>query len=429
MADVRVLVIDGNADRRARLLSDLSGSGFQVTVADSGRQGVEEAQVGTFDAILLDVALWGSPNSFQVLERLQSIGVLATTAVLMSVPQEGDARIGACLDLGASDYVTEPHEPRVISARIRGILALREVAAQELTVDQREALQKIENDVQIARQIQLGFLPDELPQPEGWQLAARFHPAREVAGDFYDAFFLTQNRRVGFLIADVCDKGVGAALFMSLARSLLRAYARQHYGISGWTKILDGDGDSSALKSLRTTRGGGMPGIGTAALKNAVELTNGYITENHLDMNMFLTLFFGVFDPATGAIVYCNGGHCPPLIVGADGGIRQKLAITGPAVGIFADAEFGIEQAQLEPGETLFCFTDGVTDARDPQRQLFGEQRLEELLTEPAGNAEGLMNRFEIQLQSHIANAVQFDDITMLALHRSAKPSAPQPLP
>ena len=103
---------------------------------------------------------------------------------------------------------------------------------------ERENLLKLERDVQIARKIQESFLPGELPQPAGWEIAARFHPAREVAGDFYDSFQLTQGRRVALVIADVCDKGVGAALFMALFRSLYRAYSQQNYSMR-WTDVMD----------------------------------------------------------------------------------------------------------------------------------------------------------------------------------------------
>ncbi|NJP05414.1 MAG: cyclic nucleotide-binding domain-containing protein [Chloroflexaceae bacterium] len=97
---------------------------------------------------------------------------------------------------------------------------------------ERESFLKLEHDVQTAKQIQHSFLPDSIAQPEGWHICSRFHPAREVAGDFYDCFLMSQGRRIGLIIADVCDKGIGAALFMALSRSLLRAYIEQNQFIS-----------------------------------------------------------------------------------------------------------------------------------------------------------------------------------------------------
>lgn len=126
-------------------------------------------------------------------------------------------------------------------------------------------------------------------------------------------------------------------------------------------------------------------------------------------------------------LAYVNGGHCPPVLVGTEG-IKTTLETTGPAVGLFPNVEFGIAHAQLEPGDILFCYTDGVTDARDPERVFFGEERLQELLTQSTTSATELLNRFEWNLQAHIASADQFDDITMLAVqwtpHEQSSPSA-----
>src|SRR5262249_19237014 len=134
--------------------------------------------------------------------------------------------------------------------------------------------ERYERDVQIGRQIQASFLPDTLPQANGWEISARFQPAREVAGDWYDAFSLTHGR-VGLVIADVCDKGVGAALFMALMRSLIRAYAQQHYALR-WLDAVASD-DLSAPHA--STPGGRRlpPSVGVTALRNAIELTNNYI--------------------------------------------------------------------------------------------------------------------------------------------------------
>ena len=425
MAAQTILIIDNSAERRTALLGQLTTLGYTGSGAENGRVALDLMGTQRFDLVLLDIGLWGMINSYQLLERMRANGTLAGTPVIILVPAEGNPGIGRCLDLGATDYLPAPFLPAVVQSRVRGCLAQRKLLEHQQGEEQQASLLKIERDVQIARQIQLGFLPSQLPQLPGWEIAARFHPAREVAGDFYDAFMLTQNRRVGFVVADVCDKGVGAALFMSLSRSLVRAFAQQHYSVSEWTNVLGDGGDDLALPSPRREKGRqSMPKIGAAALKNAMVLTNNYITDNHLDMNMFVTLFFGVFDPVTGALIYANGGHCPPLIIGAEG-VRAKLGMTGPAVGMLPGADFKIAQAQLDPGEILFCYSDGVTDARDPEHKFFGEKRMLGLLAQPAASASALLDRFESNLQAHIASADQFDDITMMAIQRL--PTSPTP--
>lgn len=276
---------------------------------------------------------------------------------------------------------------------------------------EQELLLVYERDLQIARMIQTDFLPETLPPIPGWEIAACFHPARLVAGDFYDAFFLANNR-LGIVIADVCDKGVSAALFMSLFRSLIRAFAQQHYHLS-WLDALT-DTSSKPKKGVRSQ----APNIGTTALKNAVSLTNNYIANNHSRVNMFATLFFGVLNPHTGLLHYINAGHEAPVICGFDG-IKSRLKPTGPAVGMMPNRNFGIEQVNLEVGDILVAYSDGVTDARDPKGQFFTEEKLLSLLQQPAPSATAMLNRIETNVYAFIADADQFDDITMLAVMRN----------
>ncbi len=287
------------------------------------------------------------------------------------------------------------------------------VLNNHLLIQQQQKMYKIENDIQIARRIQLNFLPNTLPEVPGWEIGGRFQPAREVAGDFYDFFKMMNNRRLGIIIADVCDKGVGAALFMSLTRSLLRAFAQQSHNVN-WAESLFEDPDSSF--SVKT--GSGRLAIRANALKTAVVDTNEYITEHHLDLNMFATMFFGMLDPATGKLLYINGGHCPPMIISPDGVIKERLEPTGPAVGMFPGAEFEILEAKMEPGDILFCFTDGVTDARNPAGKMFHEEGIISLIHPPLDSANDLLDRVHNALNNYISDAVQFDDITMVAVRQ-----------
>jgi sigma-B regulation protein RsbU (phosphoserine phosphatase) len=150
---------------------------------------------------------------------------------------------------------------------------------------------------------------------------------------------------------------------------------------------------------------------GATALKNAINLTNNYITRNHGRTNMFATVFFGVLDPATGALMYINAGHNPPVIIGHQG-VKASLAPTGPAVGLFPDLEFGIETMDLEPGDILLAYTDGAADAINLQDEFYGEERLLALAQEPAGSAAAVLERIQAGLNEHMSGADQFDDIT-----------------
>ena len=270
-----------------------------------------------------------------------------------------------------------------------------------------------ERELEIGRLIQASFLPRELPKLEGWDIAGRFEAAREVAGDFYDAFALSGGKRMGLVLGDVCDKGVGAALFMGLFRSLIRAFADQHYSL-GWMDVLSSEPQGASVGRRRA-----LLSTGTTALKNAIDLTNQYISRNHGHTSMFATIFFGLLDPATGALMYINGGHEPPAIVGPNG-VKARLEPTGPAVGLFPGVEFGIEQVELEPGDALLIFTDGVSDARNPRNEAFTEERLLALTQEPFLSVAELLDRIHSALRQHIGNAIQYDDITLLGVRRKS---------
>jgi sigma-B regulation protein RsbU (phosphoserine phosphatase) len=306
----------------------------------------------------------------------------------------------------------------------RGIL--RDVTENlRMEAELRKAKDAAEGELEIGRQIQAGFLPEHLPQPQGWEINGHFRPAREVAGDFYDAFLLARGSMMGIVIADVCGKGVGAALFMALVRSLVRAYANHNFSQNTIEVIARGQARAATTLAHRSAlvAQGVIPAT-SSVLKDAVlrtvTETNDYIATNHGKANMFATLFLGVLDPASGLLTYVNGGHDAPVISG--GGINKvRLDPTGPAVGMLPDMEFKVHQVYLEPGDTLVMYTDGVVDARNPRGGFFGEPHLLSLLARPTESAGALLQAIDDDLRAHIADASQFDDITMLAIRRTAE--------
>ncbi|QES51097.1 hypothetical protein DEJ50_27925 [Streptomyces venezuelae] len=302
------------------------------------------------------------------------------------------------------DYLVPPFLPALVGARLHSCSERAELGRTLREADARAELVSYEKELEIGREIQAGFLPEALPVPDGWEIDVRFRPARQVAGDFYDVFELVHRRRLAVVVADVCDKGVGAALFMALIRSLLRHTA-----------------ENSGLQHLVAAgrSGGRIPVVGATPLLNAVTATNGYLTRNHLRQGYFATLFFGVLDPLTGSLVYINGGHNPPLLLSADGGRPVALEVTGPAVGVLPDCVYTLGYAQLDPGDTLFVFTDGVPEARCPEGRFLGDERMLDLLAEPPpGNGRDVLDRMDSAVREHTGTAEQHDDVTMLALHR-----------
>jgi|GEM_PF-673157 len=268
-------------------------------------------------------------------------------------------------------------------------------------------------ELEKGREMQLNFLPPELLKIPNWEISAFFKPARQVAGDFYDTFPVLE-KYVGLVIADVCDKGVGAALFMALFRSLIRIFASQTAMRSFYQKITLG----SSAKFDQLTDSNYISELTPINVLESVALTNDYVAEHHGDLGMFATLFFGILDPITGILYYINGGHEPVFIINSEGEIQQKLNSTGPAVGMMPNMKFRVERAQLESGDILIGYTDGVTEARALGGEFFSDQRLLDILTKPFPSVSHLLDEINKNVINHIGEADQFDDITLLAIQR-----------
>jgi len=353
-----------------------------VTTAVNGRDALDRLAAAPFDVMLLDIMM-PELNGYQVLERLRDEPPLAAVRVIMLSALDEVDSVVRCLELGADDYLTKPFNATLLRARIESSLARKRLR-------DREALhaRSLERELEIGREIQAEFLPARLPEIPGWQFAAALRSARQVGGDFYDAFAVDASGRVALAVADVCDKGVGAALFMALYRTMLRVAAARNGT-------------------------GAVPDPGAA-----LHLVNDYIATIHGRSNMFATVFFAVLDPASGELAFANGGQEPPLLRRA-GGAVERLLPTGPAVGMFAGAAFATAWVRLAPGDALLVFSDGVTEARGDDGTLYGDDRLAGLLVEPAGSAAELLARVEGDLARHVGAAPASDDVTLLAIRRS----------
>jgi serine phosphatase RsbU (regulator of sigma subunit) len=385
--------------------------GHAVTTAENGRQALELLQAPardqalSYDVVLLDI-LMPEMDGYETLAHIKENGALRHVPVIMiSAVDELDSVV-RCIEMGAEDYLPKEFNPTILRARIGACLEKKRLRDKEQLY-----LRGLERELEIGRQIQASFLPGKLPQPSGWQIASFFRPAREVAGDFYDVFPLAGGKLVGLLVGDVSGKGVGAALFMSLFRSLLRAFAEQKFS----TGIQVPDPRKRSLEpgtwNLELTK---------EAAQHTVEEVNNYVARTHAQASMFTTLYFSVLDLGTGSLAYVNAGHDSPVLV-RQAGSQARLRSTGPAVGLMPRMRFGAEQVQLEPGDTLFIYTDGVTDAHSPQGRFFGERGLLSLLEQPSPSLEALLQHLEASLDQHISIASQFDDITALAIRRSPR--------
>src|SRR5215207_5217770 len=241
--------------------------------------------------------------------------------------------------------------------------------------------QRFEQELEVARLIQQNFLPKELPDLPGWRVSAYYRPAREVGGDFYDVIALPDGR-VGFVVGDVTDKGVPAALVMSATRSVLGASAQ---------RLIE-------------------PG-------EVLERVNEHLCPD-MPEKMFVTCLYGVLDPSTGRLRFANAGHDLPYVKTADGVV--ELRARGMPLGLMPDMPYEEKEAILAPGDSVLLHSDGVVEAHDPRRDMFGFPRLKRIVADSAGGQE-LIDRVLGALAAFTGPDVeQEDDITMVTLQRTA---------
>jgi phosphoserine phosphatase RsbU/P len=286
--------------------------------------------------------------------------------------------------------------------QMRGDLATWRAALQRNTAEEVRRVWELE----IARDIQQSFLPQEFPEIPGAEVAAMMQAARDVGGDFYDVIPLSAER-VGVLVADVAGKGFPASMYMALARTLLRAQS-----LSGRPRYLSEALESAQLRQLmRSGSSGALAALG------AVRQTNDYFQANHASDGMFFTLFYAVYEVSTRRLVYVNAGHNPPLLYNARTGAQAWLKPTDMAIGFLADRPYEPQWHQMAPGDNLVLYTDGVTEAFDAARCPFGEERLEAVVrTHAQESAAGLVTAIGGAVRDHAGAAPQSDDITLLVL-------------
>jgi serine phosphatase RsbU (regulator of sigma subunit) len=272
--------------------------------------------------------------------------------------------------------------------RTRRLEIITGIAQQAALAIQNDLLQKemfvrerLETEVQMARQIQKTFIPESLPEVAGWEFAARWKTARQVGGDFYDVFYLP-GEQIGLFIADVADKGVPAALFMALTRTLVRA------------AVLDTDSPAEALRRVND------------------------LLFPDTKQGMFVTAVYAVLDTERNQLTYVNAGHNPPIWVKCDGTL-ERLTRSGVALGASEEARYEQRVIQLDQEDSLLLYTDGLTEAFNNDGEFFGDTRLDEaLVSNSCSSAHELIDVVEKSLIDFVQDMPAADDLTMLVVRR-----------
>lgn len=401
-----VLVVD-DTPANIQILMETLKDDYRIIAAVNGKRALQlAASTPPPDIILLDVMM-PEMDGYEVCAKLKADAKTRDTPIIFITAMNDAQDETKGLELGAVDYITKPFSQAVVLARVKSHLELKQAREilknQNVILEQRVeertkevlelqktefdllmAKEKVENELNIAAQIQKSILPSSFPaypDRKEFELHAVMQPARYIGGDFYDFFFIDDNT-LALVVADVSDKGVPAALFMMVSRTLIHSLA------------VDNPSPSVVL-----------------------EKANNVMCQNN-DSGMFVTVFLAFYNVSSGKLTATNGGHSASLIIDPDGASREWATTHGPALGFMEELPYKEETIDLEVGQTLFLYTDGVTEAMSQDNVLFGLGKLRDLLKRKHDfKLDRLCSDIEISL-SEFQEGQQFDDITMLALKR-----------
>ena len=378
-----LLVVDDNEDNRYTLTRRLQREGYaNLTTAEDGQQALEFLNARPFDLVLLDVMMPGL-NGYEVLERMRADARLRHIPVIMiSALDEVDSVI-RCIELGAEDYLPKPFNPTLLRARVGASLEKKRLR-DEIVRNAR----RMERELDKAREIQLSMVPREFPVPTAEspvEVFAVLEPARETGGDLYDCFWVSPGH-LCLAIGDVSDKGASAALFMARTKAVLRVMATS------------------------------LAQAGCAPMAaDLVSRINEELARDNTQV-MFVTLFLCMVDVQTGHLDWCNAGHAAPVRVMPHGVLTPIPVERSIPVGVRETIAHSSGEATLVPGECLFLYTDGVTEAANEQEELFGEERLAAALGAVAGRSAVEVVRAVLDaVRSFAGAAPPADDIAVLA--------------
>jgi sigma-B regulation protein RsbU (phosphoserine phosphatase) len=377
LSERRILIVDdvkANVDVLVHALRDH----YKLSVSLDGAAALASIKRTPPDLVLLDVMMPGI-DGYEVCRRIRGDPTTSEIPVmfLTSLDEVGNKMKG--FEAGGTDYVVKPFEILEVQARVRSLLEARAYAEAKREI--------VDRDLKVAREIQLGMVPSDFSRWKGSALDAfaLLEPAREVGGDLYTVFPI-DDRRVFLAVGDVSGKGIPAALLMAVTMTLVRTFGRE---IPRPQDILD--------------------------------RANVALTEDN-QTSMFVTLLVGILDLPTGRLVYASGGHTPPVVLRPGEPPRFAAASPGTVLGQFAGIDYEDCEVELRPGDTFVAYTDGVTEAFDPDSELFGDEGLLGCLGAAAnGTARETVDGLLASVRAHARGAPQSDDIAIVALRYAPK--------
>lgn len=377
---LKILVVDDEPDLEPLILQrfrrSIRAEEMSFVFARDGEEAIRKVESDPDIEVVLSDINMPVMDGLALLARLNEMPRLLKTVMVSAYTDMTNLRVA--MNRGAYDFVTKPIDFEDLEATI--LKTARELDSMREAKRAQERLADIEAELGVAAKIQKSLLPEALPANAGVDIAAVMLPARRVSGDFYD-FFRIASDRVGFVVGDVSGKGIPAALFMAVARTVLR---------------------STALH-------GAQPGECLAAVNRVLVPQSGGMT--------YVTLFYGILNTTSGTLTWSVGGHAPPWLLPASGKPRQVEGERGFMVGLFDDAVYETTETALEIGDTILVHTDGITDAESTDQEMFGKARLKETIESIHGSDVACVaKRIVSAVQQFTSGAAQADDVTLLAV-------------
>ncbi len=385
----KILVVDDEPDLqeliRQKFRNKIKANEYEFHFAENGAEALEKlADDGTIDLILTDINM-PVMDGLTLLSKINELDNKLLRSVIVSAYGDMD-NIRTAMNRGAYDFITKPIDLKDLEITIEK--SLKEIELFKQALINQNKLVALQQELDIANVIQTSILPKTFPpfpDRKEFDIFAKMIAAKEVGGDLYD-FFLIDKYRLGVVVGDVSGKGVAAALLMAVCKTLIKATSYK-----------------------------GMPA------DNVLSEVNNILVEES-PSNMFVTLFYGVLDTRSGAFEYSNAGHNSPFIISNEGNNTRIQDVGGLILGAMKETEYQSNVLMLKPGESVFLYTDGVTEAFNSKEEEFGEKRLSEFLSgRNSLTSTELVDQLFEEIKIFSNGVEQSDDITCLALKYLSK--------
>lgn len=399
-----ILAVDDDVDILDVLEMSLDSDGFDVITASDGLAAIEKAKSHVPDLILLDLMM-PKMDGFEVIDNLRANSQTRAIPVIMLTARAQITEKLQGLDAGADDYITKPFDLKELTARIKAVLGrtqptkyINPLIGAMGDWFSETGVEQLASHLETAATIQQRLLPQSPPNLPGFDINGILRSSTSVSGDFYD-FIPLDDGCLGIIIADVRGKGIPAALLMVMIRTALRLVCRQE------------SSPAAVIKSIND------------------------LLVIDTEPDLFATMVYGILNPKTLTFTYSNAGHCPPLHLKNTGNRNQRtigiqgknlaihqLRTGGMIAGSFDFAEFENETVQLQYGDTIFFYTDGITEAeREKDGAFYGEERLLDVIRSSKNlSAEMICKTIEENLMNFIGRKQQTDDLTLVVLKATA---------